>query len=231
MSLITRDDTDSTVDVRPVLPRVNLIPPEFAIRRRLRRLQVAGGATVVATLALCAGGFVLSAMDVAHAQNELSALRDQHSGVQAQVGRYANVAATYRLVDERTKLRDQAVADKVNWSGYLSDLSTSTPANVWLNKVDVAPATATAAPAAGPTKLPSTSGTTATASPVATMTFGGNAKSYADVAAWLDSLATQKAYTNAYLTAASEQLVGGAKVVQFTGTVTVTSAALASKGN
>lgn len=229
MSLITRDDTESTLDVRPVLPRVNLIPPEFAIRRRLRRLQVASGATVVATVALCAGGYVLSAMDVAHAQNELSALRDQHSGVQAQVGRYANVAATYRLVDERTKLRDQAVADKVNWSGYLSDLSTSTPANVWLNKVDVAPATPNTAATNAPTTL--SSAKAAGPTPVATMTFGGNAKSYADVAAWLDSLATEKAYTNAYLTAASEQVVGGAKVVQFTGTVTVTSAALASKGN
>lgn len=229
MSLITRDDTESTLDVRPVLPRVNLIPPEFAIRRRMRRLQVAGGATVVATVALCAGGYVLSAMDVAHAQNELSALRDQRSGVQAQVGRYANVAATYRLVDERTKLRDQAVADKVNWSGYLSDLSTSTPTNVWLNKVDVTPATLNSAATSAPTTL--SSAKAAGPTPVATMTFGGNAKSYADVAAWLDSLTTEKAYTNAYLTAASEQLVGGAKVVQFTGTVTVTSAALASKGN
>ncbi len=61
------------------------------------------------------------------------------------------------------------------------------------------------------------------------MTFTGVGFAHDDVAVWLESLAKQKGYANPYFANSTEALIGTRKVVNFTSTTTLTSAALSGR--
>ena len=64
---------------------------------------------------------------------------------------------------------------------------------------------------------------------VGTVTFTGVGFSHDDVAVWLESLAKQKGYTNPYFTNSTKALIGTRSTVNFSSTVTMTSAALSGR--
>lgn len=249
MSVFTESEPDDLVTTRPTLPRVNLLPPEISVERRVRQMRFGAGGVVVAALAVVALAYTSSLGSVHDAQDQLAASQARQARSQQQVNSYNRVDQTYKSAEARTQLRSQALQGKVLWSQYLNNLGLVTPTNVWLTAYTVAPATGGGA-ATTPTTPTSTStapkpfnpntktgggasapvtGSTATGSQtgIATVTFQGVGLSYNDVSAWLTAEAAQPNNIDAYTTSATEQLIGGRKVVVFSGTVSVTSGAYA----
>ena len=82
-----------------VLPRVNLLPPEIAERRTVRRVQGGLGASLVAVVALIGLAFVAAARSVSSAKDDLTAAQAENTRLQAQVKQFANVNAIYAAAD------------------------------------------------------------------------------------------------------------------------------------
>jgi Tfp pilus assembly protein PilN len=208
------------------LPVVNLLPPEIAEQRRLRKLQYGLGLGVVAAAGVVGALFLAASNDASAAQDELANTQAQGVRLQAETAKYSNVPAVIAKVDAAKLQRSQAMAQEIRWSFYLNDLSLQVPSRVWLTKITAtenADAAATAAAAA--TTYPETG--------IGQVTFDGQAYDHNNVASWLQMLARQKGYSQAYFTKSEEdqELTGpdGKPAVNFTSQVTLTDDALSRR--
>jgi Tfp pilus assembly protein PilN len=209
--------TDAPVGTgHPVLPRVNLLPPEIAEKARFRRIQMGLGAGLAATVAVVSVLYVGALSSVDDAQTELTSATAAGNALQAETAKYADVQAVYARAEAAQVMLTKAMGEEVRYSRFLNDLSLTIPDNVWIKNVtfDQAPVP----PAVG-----------ATEPGVGTVTFTGVAFAHDDVAVWLESLAKQKGYVNPYFTSSTKALIGTREVVDFTSTVTMTSAAFSGR--
>jgi Tfp pilus assembly protein PilN len=199
------------------LPRVDLLPPEIHAARRLRNLQGGLVAGVAATVLVVGALWFVADAQVQRDQEALDAAQTRQVQVSAQVSRLAEVNAVYAAVTARKELLGAAMGGEVRWSNYLNDLALRVPDDVWLTNLTIAPGTA------------GTAGATGTTAGVAKITFTGAARTHNDVAVWLESLARQRGYVDAYFTSSAEAEIDGTKIVNFTSSVTVTSEALSNR--
>ncbi len=220
---MTTDTYTTPVVGAPALPAVNLMPPEIAAGRRLRRLQLAMGATVVAAFVVVGGLYTLAHGGVSDAQGQLDQARAQQTELQRQLTSLQSVQDIYAQVGQREQMLTTAMGREIRWSRYLNDLSLRVPDNVWLTQVTATETDATAATA------------TTTTSPVGAtpgigqIQFSGVAFAHDDVAAWLDSLAKEKGFANPYFSNSAETAIGTKTVVNFSSTTTLTDAALSGR--
>ena len=198
------------------LPRVNLLPPEIGERKRFRRVQVALGAGVLAAVGVVALGFVVASSGVGTANEELEAATAESSRLQAEKGKYADVTAVYQQAAAAQAMLTEAMGEEVRYSRFLSDLSLSVPEDVWLTELTYDQTAV--APAVG-----------ATEPGVGTLTVTGKGFSHEDVALWLESLASQKTYSNPHFSSSSEVLIGSRQAIEFTSTATLTPASLSGR--
>lgn len=221
MSLMTETGAAISLDS---LPRVNLLPPEIAETRRMRRIQVGLGGAVLGAVGVVALLYVAASSSLSSAQSDLDAATATQASLQAETAKYREVTAIYARAAAAQAMLTQAMGEEVRYSQLLNDLSLSVPENVWLKNVVFTQTPATAGGAA----------TTATAVPgvvpgIGTVTFTGIGFSHDDVAVWLESLASQKGYANPYFTASTEALIGSRKTVNFTSTAILTPAAYSGR--
>ena len=200
----------------PVLPRVNLLPPEIAETIRFRRIQYGLGGGLLAAVGVVALLFVGAAGAVERAETDLAASSAEGDTLRAETAKYQDVQAVYGRAAAAQAMLTQAMGEEVRYSQYLNDLSLTVPENVWLKNVTF---TQTPAPAALGTTVPG----------VGVVTFTGVAFKHDDVAVWLESLAKQKGYVNPYFTASTKSFIGNRSVVDFTSTVTMTADALSGR--
>jgi Tfp pilus assembly protein PilN len=200
----------------PVLPRVNLLPPEIAEAARFRKVQMGLGGGLLATLGVVALLYVGASSAVSDAQTDLASSQATGAQLQAQSAEYADVTAVYARAAAAEAMLTQAMGEEVRFSQFLNDLSLTTPENVWLT--DVSFAQAPVEPALGTTEPG-----------IGTVTFTGTGFSHEDVAVWLESLAGQSGYTNPYFSNSTEKLIGTRTVVDFASTVTLTPEALSGR--
>jgi Tfp pilus assembly protein PilN len=173
-------------------PRVNLLPQEIAEQAKVRRARLAlVGVAAVAAL-LIAGLYISANNDVADAQTGLAAVQQTSSQLAAQQAALANVPVIYAQVAAAQAQVVVAMGGEVRWSYELNNLALTIPAGVSINSYKAV------------LNLPSANGApvgstlAGGAPPVGTVDFVGEAKSYNQVAAWLDSLAKQPTYNNPY---------------------------------
>ncbi|MCW2498854.1 MAG: Fimbrial assembly family protein [Frankiales bacterium] len=212
------------------LPRVNLLPPEIAEKRAFRRLQLGLGCAVLAAIGVVGLVYTSAAHSVSSAQSELDTQTAQSVSLQAQTAKYSNVTAVYARANAAQMMLQTAMSDEVRFSQLLNDLSLSVPSNVWIKSLaytTTPPAATAATGAAAPTSAAAANATSAagTVRPIGTVTATTIAFSHDDVALWLESLAGLKTYANPYFSSAAEGLMQTRKIVTFTSTATVTSAA------
>lgn len=203
--------------LEPALPRVNLLPPEIGHRSRQRRVQVAVGCGLLAAVGAVAALSAAAGAARQDADAELTTVHARAAVLQAETAKYVDVLAVHRRADGAKDMLTLAMAEEVRFSGLLHDLSRTVPDNVWLD--DVTFSQPTPAP-------PAVAGAEAG---IGTVTFSGAAFSHDDVAAWLDSLATQDGYADPALTASTASAGDGRATVTFTSSVTLTSAALSGR--
>src|SRR5690242_19946726 len=118
--------TDNTVALG-ALPRVNLLPPEIAEGRRLRRIQLGLGGAVLGAVGVVALLYVGAVGGVSSAQSDLDAATAKHSALQAQTAKYREVTAVYARAAAAQTLLTQAMGQEVRYSQLLNDLSLSVP--------------------------------------------------------------------------------------------------------
>ena len=213
MSLMTETRADITLDS---LPRVNLLPPEIAERRRFRRIQVGLGGAVLGAVGVVALLYVSAASSVSSAQTDLDSATATGAQLRAETAKYAQVTAVYERAAAAQAMLTQAMGEEVRYSRFLNDLSLSIPENVWVKNLAF---TQAASPAALGSTTPG----------IGSVTVTGVGFSHDDVAVWLESLASQKAYTNPYFTNSTEALLGSRKIVNFTSTASLTPAAYSGR--
>ena len=197
----------------PVLPRVNLLPPEIGEAARFRRIQAGLGGGLLAALGVVILLYVLAAGSVGEAKGELATSTATGTQLETETAEFAAVTAVYAQAAAAEAMLTQAMGEEVLYSRFLNDLSLSVPENVWVKN-------ATFAQAAVPPALGSTE------PGIGTATFTGVGFSHDDVAVWLESLAKQVGYKDPYFSTAEEALIGSRKTVDFTSTVTLTPEAL-----
>jgi len=206
-----------SVATTTTLPRVNLLPAEIAEAARFRRFQFAMGGAVVAAF-VAVGALYMHGQSAVHdAQSDLDNARAQQTTLQNTLTSLRGVQDVYSQVAAKQAMLTQAMGQEVRWSRYLADLSLRVPDKVWLTNI-TASETATglngAAPAAA--TVPGTE------AGIGTITFAGVAFSHDDVATWLDVLAKEHGYANAYFSNSTEQKIGPRTVVNYTSSVVLT---------
>ena len=223
MSILTSrgERLTSVVDafgVQTRIPSVNLLPPEILAGRTFRRTQKVLGATVVVVALALGGVYLLQVQNKNEAADTLAVSQATGKTLQVEQAKYADVPRVYQAIDDAQAARQTAMGQDVEWFRYLTDFSLTMPANVWLTSLDLTLAGAT--PAAG----------AATTTPgVGTMTFAGTGNDHPDVAAWLVTLAKEKAATDAYFSTSTRAKIGTKDVVNFSSTAGVSPAALSHR--
>ena len=213
MSLMTETGSAITLDS---LPRVNLLPPEIAETRRVRRIQIGLGGAVLGAVGVVALLYVAASSSVSSAQTDVDAATAKNTQLQAETVKYRDVTAAYDRAAAAQAMLTQAMGEEVRYSRLLTDLSLSVPENVWIKNLTFSQAPVSAALGS------SVSG-------IGSMTVSGVGFKHDDVAVWLESLAGQKSYTNPYFTSSTEALLGTRKIVNFSSTATLTPAAYSGR--
>lgn len=198
---------------------VNLLPPEILAGRTFRRTQKVLGASVVVVLLALGGAYALQVQDANTAADELGVSKATGVRLKAEQAKYADVPKIYQAIDEAQTARQTAMGQDVEWSRYLTDFSLAMPANVWLSSLDLSLAGTT----------PPTGASAATTPGVGTMAFAGTAYDHPDVAAFLVTLAKEKAATDAYFSTSTKAKIGTKDVVNFSSTAGLSAVALSHR--
>ena len=219
MSILTSrgERLTSVVDafgVQIKIPSVNLLPPEILAGRTFRRAQKVLGAAVLTVCLALGGVYFLQVQNANAAADALAASKATGQTLQAEQAKYADVPRIYQAIDDAQTARQTAMGQDVEWFRYLTDFSLVMPASVWLTSLDLSLAGTT--PAAGAAATPG----------VGTMTFAGSAYDHPDVAAWLVTLAKEKAATDAYFSTSTKAKIGTKDIVTFSSTAGLSDVAL-----
>jgi Tfp pilus assembly protein PilN len=210
------------------LPRVNLLPPEIAEARRLRRTKAALGAAVALSVLTVGALYYNAHGGVSSAQDELTAAQSENTSLQQQLTQYQNVTALKDQVAIAQTNLQTAMGPQVLWSRYLADLSLMMPGNVWLTEVQANLGTSTGEAGASPGGI---TGALPSADAIGAMSLKGSALSHRDVAAMLSALAKEKGMNDAFFTKSSETVVQNTTktVTDFEATTNLTSGALSGR--
>ena len=206
------------------LPSVNLMPAEIAAAARFRRFQLCMGAAVVGAVVVVGALYVHGKSAVNDANAQIADAQAEHASVQRELTQLHGVADIYAQVAAKEAMVKQAMGNEVDWSTYLSDLSLRVPDNVWLSNLQ---ATQTDTGLAGGPAVAQPGALTPTG--IGNITFSGVAFSHDDVATWLDVLAKEKGFADAYFSNSTKATIGKKAVVNFSSTVTVTGDAKSNR--
>jgi Tfp pilus assembly protein PilN len=204
------------------MPRVNLMPPEIAEAERFRRLQMAMGGAIVLSVLVVGYLWHNAKSGISSAQHQLDTAQSQQATLTSKMQTLSYVSQAYDQVHAKQMLLSQAMSPEIRWSYILNDLSFRIPSNVWLTAV-------TANEQAGPTAQTSLTPSTTAPGTLGTVSFSITAFKHDDVAAWLDSLAKEKGFTNPTFSSSIEALIGSRGVVNAGTSVDITPDALSGR--
>jgi Tfp pilus assembly protein PilN len=191
-------------------PRVNLIPDVIAEEVRVRRARLVAAGAVAASVVAVGGLYLMAANDVTAAQEELDLATARAAVLATEAAQYAEVPAVRASVESAKAQQYQAMGGEVRFSLLLNDLALTMPRGSSLTAFRAtvtgeAPAVAGATTAAGPAGQEAAAGVSSVlGNPgLGTITYEGEARTYGDVASFLDSLAKQKKLLDPYFSAAA----------------------------
>ena len=224
-------------------PRVNLIPAEIAQEAKVKRSKVVLIGAVAASVAIVGGLYVLASSDAASAQENLDSARATSATLAADQAKYADVPRVQSDLQSAQLQQFSAMGGEVRWSTVLNNLSLTFPAGVSLTSftATVSGATATAGTTGAPT---ANAGVTSMLGlpGVGIITFNGEARDNARVAAFIESLTKSGGLLDPFATQVANGSNGGPtnvgstpastatpSQVSFTGTVTIGPKALSHR--
>jgi Tfp pilus assembly protein PilN len=210
-------------------PRVNLLPPEIAEQRAVRRLAAALAGGIVLCAVAVGGGYAFIGRGEASAQADLMAAQSVQASLQRQQRLLQPAQQAQAQMQAAQAALAAAMGNEVLWSRYLDNLRIEKPDGVRFTQVKLDPTTGTGASGSSATASSSAGSTTSTATPgaIATLTLTGKARSQPDVAALLDQLAQIKGFGGVYLTSSDGDPASG--TLTYTVTASVTPEALSHR--
>lgn len=220
---LKKDGDVLTTGARPLLPRVNLLPPEIGEARRFRRVQAGLAGSVVLAVGVVAVLYAGASGAVGDAQEQVDTASAQQRTLQSEAGSYRDVTATYRRALDAQNMLTAAMGQEVRYSRFLNDLALTLPSGVWVKNLTFSQTPPAAGKAAG------TGTGTPVATEIGTVTVAGVADQHVDVAAWLDALAAEKGYSRPLLQTSTAALIGTTPVVNWQTTIAVSSDALTGR--
>ena len=202
--------------------RVNLMPPEVLLGRRVRRIKRRIVIAIVMIVVASGGGLVWFKLGAAEAKSGLAAEQAAVAALRAEQQTYADLLRIDVVAKDIDTSLTSVMGNDVLWDQYLVALSNSRPDGVTLTGVTVALDDVADAPAVG-TVAGSGSLDKSGEEHLGSLTVTGLAPSHAVVAAWSDSLTEVPGFLVPYILGTSV-VVEGVQGIQFTIEVTLSTA-------
>lgn len=199
-------------------PSANLLPPAIVSRRQVRAAKRKALLVLASVLSLIVLLWLFTAYQQRVADAAKAQAQQEVDVAMAQKQKYAYVPAVYQAVTTARQELALAMGQEVQVSRLLSGLSGMQPVGMSLTALDatVGPGTDTQAVSVDATVIPGTG----------TVSFQGEAKSMADIAAWIDRLRDSADYDLPVLTDVTTSSEG---VFTFTATAELTDQALSGR--
>jgi Tfp pilus assembly protein PilN len=195
------------------MTQVNLLPQDVRQRQRTRRMTLAVAAGSAGVVALLLFVFLLQAGRLATAKHDLARQESTNAGISTQISGLQRFADLKQTVSDRVALETEVLKSQVLWSGVLRDVSMVIPGQMWLTSLTGTSADVFQAP------VSPTGGEVL----VGTIQFSGTAFDHPTVAKWLTRLEQVDGWVNSWITNASKSDSNGTTVVNFSGTVDIST--------
>lgn len=197
--------------------RVNLLPGEIRERQRVRRRG--GAVAVVGVLVLAALGafYFLQQVRLNDLKQDLAAQEAENDRLRAEIAELQEFDQQQRELAASQDLLNTLLADEVQWSGVLRDISLVIPGQTWLTTLNgqITQTEGTAQPTEGPSGL------------IGQISFNGFGLSHRAVALWLTRLEDVEGFANPWVSTSQKTEIGVQEVVQFTSTTDLSEQARA----
>lgn len=196
--------------------RINLLPPDIKERAKIRRrttLVLFGGAGALVLLFLF---YLVQQGRLAAVRGDLEAQQDANRQIQARIGELQRFDELLVELDDTRSVAAALLADEVQWSSILRDISLVIPGQTWLTALTGAVEELQA-------------GGAAAEGLVGQISFNGFALTHRDVALWLTRLEDVAGFANPWLSNSQKTSIGTTEVVQFTSSVDISDQALARR--
>jgi Tfp pilus assembly protein PilN len=207
--------------------QVNLLPREVKQRQTVRRrtgLVAVFGALVVGVILVF---WFLQGVRLQDLDDQLAAQNAVNADLQTQVASLQKYADQKASLDQQKALLKSAVADTVEWSGVLNDVSKIQPSAMWLSSLTGTAAAPTAVvPVPGEPVTPTTGPQL-----IGTIQFQGNSLDTETISLWLTKLEGPKGWVNPWMGSATLGDINGTPVWVFSSSVDLDSRAAHKGGN
>ncbi|MHB8511333.1 MAG: PilN domain-containing protein [Actinomycetota bacterium] len=178
-----------------VMRRINLLPPELAVRRRARQLIGLMTAIAVALVAIMGIIYGVQRARLASVNNSVTQQNQRNDQLQSEVNALQQFAGKQMDLQAKQTLLTALSKSEILWSSVLEDIALVLPADDWLTSF-----TGSASPP------------TVGSAAVGQLTLGGctlipSDGDYLDVARFLDAMAKPPSFSDPFLTRAEKQKV------------------------
>ena len=205
---------------------INLLPPEVAARRRVRRQSLLLVVVGIAYLVLLVAVWMVRNLEVGRQEQRLTDAQNEANTLQGRVAQLREFADLERTVKERQATLSSVMQGDIAWSRLLIELSMIIPGDAWLTsfvgsasdaqQTQTAPATPAPAPAPG---------APATGARLGELNFGSNTFDFPGVSKWISRLQELKSLQNIWVPTAAKGQVGSRQVINFTSTADLSAEA------
>jgi len=111
-------------------PRVELLPPEVALREKAKSMRRIAALGVLAAVVVVGGGYTLASLNNASAQTALTEAQGRTNALLAEQQKYAKVTTATSLTDNVVVARSLNASTEVLWGTLMSEVSATLPAGV-----------------------------------------------------------------------------------------------------
>lgn len=178
----------------PLLPQVNLLPPEVKAARGLARIKRWLAVGVLVTLVLATGLVVKGVMDKKAADEELAAAQQDTAGLLEEQAQYAEVPIVQAALARATSAREIGMSTEILWRPYLQAIAATAPEGVRIENLKSVSAT--------PMVLPSAPADALSALGVSIVTFTAQSATVLDTETWLRNLASIPGFSDPWFSQA-----------------------------
>jgi Tfp pilus assembly protein PilN len=201
---------------------INLLPPEIAQKRRVRRQAFLLVLLGIVYLVLLISVWLVRNLEVGRQDDRLREAQAQSATLQTQVNALQEFANLEKTVKDRQAVLATVMQGDVAWSRLLIELSMIIPGDSWLTSF-IGTAGQQAAQQQQPQQPP---GATAA---LGTLNFGSNTFDFPGVAKWISRLQELKSLQNIWVPTATKSAIAGRDVITFTSTADLSGEAASNR--
>lgn len=169
--------------------RVDLLPPEVRLSRKMRVVHRRLGIAVFLVAVLVIGGTALARAQAQQAETNLSVAQSKTQSLLLQQRKYTEVRKVQEEVDTIVAAEQVGTSTEISWEQYLTSVQDTLPPEVTLDSINIDSAT--------PFALYTQATAPLQGARIATLSFTAKSSTLPQVPAWLDALTTLPGYADA----------------------------------